>query len=107
MILQRILKRNTISWKTRYGLRILQHLFIGIVMAMMFFLIVGSSFTGSDGTEYRVKDHDYGMSYENSELFTDILKNNLEDVATLTAISTLLETDGEYDSNKTVDVTAL
>lgn len=106
MILQRILKRNTISWKTRYVLRILQHLFIGIVMAMMFFLIVGSSFTGSDGTEYRVYDHDYGMSYENSELFNEILKNNLEDVATLTAISTLLETDGEYDSNKTVDVTA-
>ncbi len=79
---------------------------IGIAMALLFFLIVGSSFKGTDGTEYRVDNSDYGSNYEDSKLFTDILKNNLEDVATLTAISTLLETDGEYDSNKTVDVTA-
>ncbi len=105
-MLKRIFKRDTMSSISRNLLRILQHCCIAVVVALLFYLFNGSTIQNSSGTEYTLKNEDTGLSYENSALFNEILENNISEVSSLVGICTLLETDGVYDSNKTIDVTA-
>ena len=105
-MIEKILRKKTISWTSRNILRIFQHISIAIVAGIVFYVVTGSAFTGGDGKEYRISQNDYGHSYEESKLFSDILKSNLSNIAAYAAVSTLLETDGEYNADKTIDVTA-
>ena len=73
------------------------------------FIFAGTSIiiTGAKGDySYTLYESDRNRTYEDSYLFNNILGNNLSDVIRLIAIRSQLETAGEYDSEKTIDVTA-
>ncbi len=105
-MLNKLFKRETLSSRSRNILRITQHIYIAVIAAVLFYVLTGSSIQNSDGTEYRLRNEDTGMEYEDSLLFNEIFEANIKDIANLVGISTLLETDGVYDSQKTIDVTA-
>ncbi len=103
---EKLLRHKTMSWISRYILRIFLHICIAIVVALIFYIYKGSSFRGADGHIYNLQNEDSELSYSDSGLFNDILKNNLRNVVELSAYQTLFETDGVYDGNKSIDVTA-
>ncbi len=105
-MIRKILKKETMSWQSRYILRIFQHICIAVVVSIFFYVMNGSAITGTGNSDYHLHNEDYGKEYEDSAFFNDILENNLEKVLELVCISTLLETDGEYDADKPLDVTA-
>ncbi len=105
-MIRKILRKETLSWQSRYILRIFQHICIAVVVSIFFYVINGSAITGTGNSDYHLHNEDYGSKYEDSLFFNDILENNLDDVTELISISTLLETDGEYDADKSLDVTA-
>ncbi|WP_051656673.1 sensor histidine kinase [Butyrivibrio sp. AE3004] len=102
----KIFRHKTMSWISRYVLRIFQHICIAIVAALMFYIYIGSSFVGTNGVVYNLQNEDSGEEYADSSLFNEILMNNLKSVVELSAYQTLFETFGEYNGNKSVDVTA-
>ena len=105
-MLRKLLKKDTISWRSRNVLRIFQHICIAIVMASLYYVHSGSSIVGSDGTVYLLHNEDSGYTFEDSAFFYDILQHQLENVAEFISSSTLLETEGQYDNEKVIDVTA-
>lgn len=62
---------------------------------------------GKDGTEYyEISAKESGIEFEDSELFNQILGNSVTDIICFGAIRGQMETDGQYDPVKPVDVTA-
>ncbi len=105
-MLRKIFKRETMNWKSRNILRIFQHLSLAIVIGCIFYVHTGSEITGKDGFVYDLRNEDNRVSYEDSVIFNDIMDHNIDEVLYLISSSTLLENDGEYDPNKSIDVTA-
>ncbi|MBE5845406.1 MAG: HAMP domain-containing histidine kinase [Butyrivibrio sp.] len=105
-MLNKIFKKETLSSRSRNFLRITQHIYIAVIFAVLFYVLNGSTIQNSNGTEYRLRNEDSDSEYEDSLLFNEIFKTNLKEISDLVGISTLLETDGVYDSEKTIDVTA-
>ncbi|WP_408070923.1 sensor histidine kinase [Butyrivibrio sp. JL13D10] len=103
---EKIFRYKTMSRISRFILRIFMHICLAIVVALIFYIYKGSSFKGSDGHVYNLQNEDSGVSYADSRLFNDIFKNNLREAVELSAYQTLFETDGVYDGNKSIDVTA-
>ncbi|WP_049945716.1 MULTISPECIES: sensor histidine kinase [unclassified Butyrivibrio] len=102
----KIFRHRTMSWISRYILRIFQHICIAIVVAVIFYIYKGSSFVGTNGIVYNLQNEDSALNYIDSSLFNKILVNNLKSVVELSAYQTLFEIDGEYDGDKSIDVTA-
>ena len=88
---------------------LLQHILAAFIAFSLVFIFAGTSIiiTGAKGDySYTLYESDRNRTYEDSYLFNNILGNNLSDVIRLIAIRSQLETAGEYDSEKTIDVTA-
>ena len=102
----KIFRHKTMSWVSRYVLRIFQHICLAAVVALIFYIYKGSSFTGTDGVVYNLQKNDVGREYADSDLFNTILFDNLKNAVELSAYQTLFETDGVYNGDKTIDVTA-
>ncbi|SEK46645.1 Signal transduction histidine kinase [Butyrivibrio sp. ob235] len=102
----KIFRHKTMSWISRYILRIFQHICFAAVVALVFYIYKGSTFTGTDGVVYNLQKDDIGKEYADSELFNSILFDNLRNAVELAAYQTLFETDGVYNGDKNIDVTA-
>ncbi|WP_022760200.1 sensor histidine kinase [Butyrivibrio sp. AD3002] len=102
----KIFRHKTMSWISRYILRIFQHICLAAVVALVFYIYKGSTFTGTDGVVYNLQKDDIGKEYADSELFNSILFDNLRNAVELAAYQTLFETDGVYNGDKNIDVTA-
>ncbi len=90
-------------------LTLIQHVLAAFIAFSLVFIFAGTSIiiTGARGDySYTLYESDRNRAYEDSYLFNNILGNNLADVIRLIAIRSQLETAGEYDSEKTIDVTA-
>ncbi len=88
---------------------LMQHALAAFIAFALVFIFAGTSIviSGSKGDySYTLYESDRNRKYEDSYLFNNILGNNLADVLRLVAIRSQLETSGEYDSEKTIDVTA-
>ncbi len=86
-----------------------QHLLAAFIAFVVAYAVAGTSIviSGVNGQySYNLYESDKGREYEDSYLFNNILGNNVSDVVRLIALRTQLETGGEYDSDKTIDVTA-
>ena len=100
------MKKNTGKFRT---LRLVQHLLAAIVAFAIAYTIAGSSImiSGINGYQsYNLYESDRSRDYESSYLFNNILGNNVSDVLRHVAIRSQLETAGEYDDKKMIDVTA-
>ena len=49
---------------------------------------------------------EYDMEFEESDIYTMVLEEGVRDAVRMSVIKSQLETDGEFDGNKTIDVTA-
>ncbi len=99
---------NKISGKLR-AIRFTQHILAALLAFIVVYCIIGTSIMirGINGYyTYNLYESDRNRAYEDSYLFNNILGNNISDIAKHVAICTQLENKGEYDSKKTVDVTA-
>ncbi|WP_026525735.1 sensor histidine kinase [Butyrivibrio sp. MB2005] len=105
-MLKRLFRKDSLTWFSRTILRTFQHLCLAIVVGAIFYVQHGSVIKGVDGTEYSLREGDAAPKYEDSDFFNTILINKLHGVAELVGISTMIETDGLYNSDKKIDVTA-
>ncbi len=88
---------------------IIQHFLAAFIVLILIFSMMGTDITidGVDGEiSYPIRDADRARVYEESYLFNNILGNNISQVLRLVAQRSQLETGGEYDGNKVIDVTA-
>ena len=88
---------------------IIQHFLAAFIAFALIYTVLASSIviSGARGDySYNLYETDRTRKYEESYLFNNILGNNLSDVLRLVAERSQLETSGEYDGQKTIDVTA-
>ena len=90
-------------------MRIIQHILAAFVVFIIIYSVVGTSVVinsaGKD-VSYNLYESDKSRSYEESYLFNNILGNNMSNVFRLVAERTQLETKGQYNGKKVIDVTA-
>ncbi len=84
-MIKKLFRQKTMSWVSRYILRIFLHTCIAIVVALIFYIYKGSSFKGADSHVYNLQNEDSELSYSDSGLFNGSLKNNLINVVELSA----------------------
>ncbi|WP_026515939.1 sensor histidine kinase [Butyrivibrio sp. MC2021] len=91
------------------AIRLIQHILAAVTAVLFILVLTGSDIiiSGVKGDySYNLYESDKNRSYEDSYLFNNILGNNLSDVIRLAAQKSQLETRGEYDGEKKLDVTA-
>lgn len=107
-------KRNK-PRKNRRGIRalllLLQHVALAVMVFAIFVVTVCStvriSGVHSDGTHVTYTGYsDPGKPYEESDLFNTILGYAVSDIVRYGVVSSQLETNGEFNGDKVVDVTA-
>lgn len=92
----------------RFGIKMLQHIFVSCIMTIIALIVYNSyvTVTSMDGTNtYLVNSFDSKQTFEESQLFTDIFSTAVSDITRLVVIKEQLETDGMFDPSKIIDVT--
>ncbi|MBO4457549.1 MAG: HAMP domain-containing histidine kinase [Butyrivibrio sp.] len=100
--------KNTV-FKHSVNIRIIQHVLAAFVAFVLIYAIAGTTVViNTAGTDiaYNLYESDRGRSYEESYLFNNILGNNMSNIFRHVAQRTQLETNGEYDGKKVIDITA-
>lgn len=90
-------------------LHLLQHLCVAVAVIAILIITRGSTIViqGISGTtSYRFSASDQEKTYEESELFNKIYGKAAADIIRFGVIRSQLETDGEFDNDKIIDVTA-
>lgn len=98
-----------LTGKLKRVLKIFQHVLAGFIAFVLAYSISGSSIvlTGADGDyTYNLYKSDRTRTFEESLLFNNIFGNNAASVLRLVSFKSLMETDGTYDGDKNIDVTA-
>ena len=101
------MKKKTIKRSTRSILLMLQHLLIVTAAVSILAVLTGSSvmLTGVDENySYSMDVGEKEESFEDSLLFNHIFGRGVTDVARMVAVRSQLETDGQFDGNKIIDV---
>ncbi|MDE5597429.1 MAG: hypothetical protein K2J04_06315, partial [Lachnospiraceae bacterium] len=103
-------KKNGKSGKGIKGvLHLLQHLCVAAAVIAIVIVTTGSTviIQGISGTtSYNFSPSDQEKNYEDSELFNAIYGRAAADIIRFGVIRSQLETDGEFDNDKVIDVTA-
>lgn len=92
----------------RFGFGILQHILAAVIMLIIAAIVFNSTISvkSMDGTEtYLVSSYGKEDTFENSSLFRDIFETAVADITRLVVIKGQLETEGEFDPSKRIDVT--
>ncbi|MDE5933927.1 MAG: hypothetical protein K2H40_15790, partial [Lachnospiraceae bacterium] len=95
--------------KTRAVLQVLQHLLLVTAVVAVLIVTTGSTVViqGLHGSENYILYASYKEeTYEESELFNKIYGRAVTDIIRFGVIRSQLETDGEFDGMKVIDVTA-
>ena len=90
-------------------IRLIQHIIAAFIAFVIAYSVAASNIMipGINGSySYSLYESDKNRTYEDSYLFNNILGNNISDVLRHVAVKTQIETDGQYDSRKKIDVTA-
>ena len=90
-------------------LHITQHTAIVVAAILITIVFLGSyvMIESRNGTQlYSLSEEKKGISFEDSKLFSKLLGNNAYDIIGYGAIRGQLETNGRYDAQKVIDVTA-
>ena len=102
-------KPKKASHGLRMVLRILQHTALAVVALSLLVVTLGSTVRIQgfrDAKSYSLYASDQDKKYEESELFNNIFGYAMADIIRDGVVSSQLETDGEFDGMKVVDVTA-
>ena len=93
----------------RTMLRIVQHLCLGIMVLSMIVVVCSSTIIvqGFRGIyKFSIYAQDKNRAYEESDIFNSIFGYAAADIIRCGVISSQLETDGEFDGGRVIDVTA-
>ena len=88
---------------------VIQHFLAAFIVLVLLFSMLGTNIliNGVNGdVSYSLHEADKSRAYEESYLFNNILGNNISNVLRLVAQRSQVETDGQYDGDKIIDVTA-
>lgn len=108
MIIQRMRETKATIFK-RLGLGLVQHIvaaFLLLFLAMVLFHSVMSVYTMNGQKTYSLNPMSQETSFEESDVFQDLFQTAVSDVIQLVIIRDQLETDGKFDAEKKIDVTA-
>lgn len=102
-----VMENKRVIW--RLALHILQHI-AAIGMAVMVGIIAVNSNIVVDNMYgdqigYRVGLMDNAGEFEDSQIFTDVFRNAINDITRLAVIKGQLETNGHFDGSRLIDVT--
>jgi len=94
--------RKMIIWLNRIS---------AVTIAVSFvFMLASSVISPAEGnrayTYYKTPIERQQTAFEDTALFTEILKEELEDITRMCVIRNQMETDGVYNGNKVIDITA-
>ncbi|MDD3368339.1 MAG: HAMP domain-containing sensor histidine kinase [Lachnospiraceae bacterium] len=100
-------KKPICKWK-KFLLLGLQQVFLVASVICITIVTLGSSVsivTQNASWSNMITPWDMSGSYENSEIFSSILRENASDILRMVVIRKQLESDGVYDGKKVIDVT--
>ena len=92
----------------RLGLCFIQHLLAAVIMVIIAVIVLNSyvAIKSMDETKtYRINFYEKQDVFEDSELFHNIFDTAVSDIIRLVVIKGQLETEGEFDGRKQIDVT--
>ncbi len=92
----------------RAGIGLLQHLLAAAAMMAVAGLLLNSyiAVESIDGVHsYKVFSMDMSKEFEESDVYHDLFRNAVSDIAQLAIIREQLETNGSFDATKKIDVT--
>lgn len=95
--------------KSLFFLHFLQHTFLVAAVALLAMVLLGTCIIidTRDGTAvYNISQNAENSSFEESDMFNSMLGNSVSDVICYGAIRAQMETEGEFDAGKKIDVTA-
>ncbi len=95
--------------KKRFGIGLIQHLLAAAAMVALAGLLLHSNIAveSIDGTKiYQIFSMDVTQEFEDTTVYHDLFNNAVSDIAQLVVIREQLETDGVFDPEKRVDITA-
>ncbi len=98
-------KKNRFRRKLRTFLNFIKHLLIAAA-AMILCAILLSSVVVIDGKKYVLNTSDAQAAYEDSALFNTFYGRSVADIIRFCVISSQFETDGKFDGQKIIDITA-
>ena len=102
------MKPKKVMGKTKRGFwLIVRRVFASAAAVIFVALSCNSTVTvESDGRVYSqtISPLEKKDSFENSTIFTDILREEIRGVTRMAVIKSQLETDGEYDGKKKIDI---
>lgn len=100
-------KQPVMSRGKRQFYIILRRLFVAAAVVIFVGLACNSTITvETNGSVYQqsIGPFDQGASFEDSELFQDILQEEIRGIIRLAVIKSQLETDGSYNGQKMIDI---
>lgn len=100
-------QRNILGKGNRIFLFVLQQLIAAIVAISLTTIILNSSLqVGMYNDHIFLNPLEYDMEFEKSDIYQTLLQKGIRDAVRMSVIKSQLETDGEFDGNKEIDVTA-
>ena len=103
------MKKKVLSSKKRELLLFTERILAVVLAVSMTFIFINSFFniSTSYGTTYHyaASPLDREQSFEEKEIFHALLSGNMEQITRFVVISHQLETNGNYDENKKVEIT--
>lgn len=94
----------------RVLLGVVQHILAAVIVFTVMLLALSTQVRVEDMygeyVRYRFTPFEDGKSFEDSYVFNDIFYNAVNDLTTLIVIKKQMETDGQYDGDKIIDVTS-
>lgn len=103
------MKSKTVRNGLKSGLHFIQHVLLVIVVLSILIVSTGSVVVlhGLDGVvRYSLNTASQEKEYENSSLFYTLYSDSVADIVRLGTIRSQMETNGKYDPDKEIDVTA-
>ena len=100
-------QKNILGKGNRIFLFVLQQLIAVIVAISLTTIILNSSLqVGMYNDHVFLNPLEYDMEFEKSDIYQTLLEKGIRDAVRMSVIKSQLETDGEFDGNKEIDVTA-
>ena len=99
------MKKTTLK---RIGIELLQHFLAAVILLAVAGIMLNSyiEVDSIDGPQiYQIYPFGADHEFEESEVFHDLFRNAVSDITQLVMLKGELETDGVFDSSKTIDVT--
>lgn len=103
-------KKNRKITVKRFALGTLMHMLALCISILVSFIVMNSYIIVDnmygEKVRYNIAFLENSEAFEESDIFTDMLRNSINDITRFTVYKSQMETDGAFDPNKKIDVTA-